>query len=323
MKKHLYTIVLLSTLLVTCNEKDDDFSGREQLRGRLSYLNIYTGDGQARPLAGKLVKAAYSPSDTLNYITSDSTDADGYFMFENMSGGKLYELFYIDTIGGVRYMAFTKETAPNNIINLVAANDSARQNGMYLETRLNGQPAGNTRICVFNNRDWFNADTCNGSSQSDFSDLNGRKIFYALTPNTYYIRAYKRMGNDLFIAIDSPVLISKTGIPRRTLNLVKVTALNGLTVTVQDKLGLPVSNIKVGIYNNYVTYKADTMVNASMFNGNTVADGSVTFPNLSPVGKYYARARSAIGNVVIAGSDSMGVNATGMSVLPVKVYETH
>ncbi|RYG27634.1 MAG: hypothetical protein EOO01_41050, partial [Chitinophagaceae bacterium] len=295
MNKKIFIAILLVVFQLSCDKKGGDFTGEEKLRGRLTYGDIYSGDGLVKPVAGKKVYLAYSPSDTLNYLYSDTTDADGYFSFENVAGGKGYDLFFSDSLNGIRYTAFKNVTPPNTTIDLLAGNDSIGQNGMYIETRLNGQLLANTDICVFNNQALFNADTCAGSNRSAPSDQSGRKIFYNFLPGTYYLRAYKRIGNDLYMATDTRQ-VARTGIPRIIFNLQKIeTIVNALTVQVQDASLLPVSSIKVGIYTNRAAFAVDTAINASLKSGNTGADGKIQFSNING-GYYYIRAYMTIGN---------------------------
>lgn len=319
MNKRIYIIGIVALLQLTCKKTEDDFKGTEKLAGRLSYRDIYSGDGIAKPLAKKIVRLAYSPSDTLNYLYSDSTDADGYFLFENVEKGRSYDLFYTDSIGGIRYNAFTTVVPPNTTISLVAGNDSTGQNGLYAETKLNGQLIGGVRICIFNNQTQFNADTCNGSYRSDVSDNSGRKIFYNLLPGSYYIKAYKKMGPDFYLASTTlPVVIGRLGIPRINFNLEKVVPVNTLAVHVQDLSLLPVSGITVGIYTNRAAYVADTTITAAYKTGPTEPDGNINFNDINP-GKYYVRARMVISNVRIAGSDSTTVTATGIAPVTVTI----
>lgn len=319
MNRNIFIIIVIAFLQLTCTKTEDDFKGTEKLAGRLSYRDIYSGDGIAKPLAKKIVRLAYSPSDTLNYLYSDSTDADGYFLFENVEKGRSYDLFFSDSINGTRYNAFATVAPPNTTINLMAGNDSTGQNGLYAETKLNGQLIGGVRICIFNNLSQFNADTCNGSYRSDVSDNSGRKIFYNLLPGSYYIKAYKKIGPDFYLTSTTvPVVVGRLGIPRISFNLEKVVPVNTFAVHVQDLAPLPVSGITVGIYTNRAAYAADTTVTNFYKSGLTEPDGNINFNDINP-GKYYVRARMVISNVRIAGSDSITVTATGITTLPVTV----
>ena len=317
MKKNIYIVALLSVFQLTCTEKQDDFSGREWIRGRLSYQDIYSGDGSLKPLGKKMVKLAYSPSDTLNYLYNDSTDADGYFIFKNAIKGLPYDLIFEDSIGGNRYLAFKTVVAPDTTVNLIAKNDTIRQNGLYIETKLNGQPAGAVRICIFNNEVSFNVDTCNGNFKSDFTDAFGKKIYYNIAPGNYYVRGFKRVGTDMYLAVATQTL-SRFGIPRVSLNLEKVTAVNGLTVEALDEGGLPVVGATVGIYRSRTVFNLDTLIQHSLPPLTTNNNGKVDFPDLVPA-KYYIRARLELADTILAGLDSMPVNASGFAIKPVTI----
>ena len=125
--KNRLSLFILIILFVHCNKRAD-VKENLKLEGVLTLINPFAGDGIARPLAGKEIKVAYSPSDTNHFMYKIFTDNKGYFTLEGLERNKIYDLFYEDTISDIKYVAFAQRK-PN--VSTTTLNDTIWMQATY------------------------------------------------------------------------------------------------------------------------------------------------------------------------------------------------
>ena len=72
--------ILILLMLSSCNKHNDD-PQNSYIRGRLFLTDTITNLAVDSPLAKKIVVLAEDNGDMLNYLYSDTTDNEGYFVF--------------------------------------------------------------------------------------------------------------------------------------------------------------------------------------------------------------------------------------------------
>lgn len=300
-------------ILFSCHKSQNDFTGNGSLRGRLSYLNKFNGQTVAIPLAGKTVKLAYAPSDTLNYLYSTVTDSAGYFSFIRVDEGKQYDIFFQDSVSGIPYAAFVTRQPTNDTVTLLATNDMTVQNGIYVQVLdNNNQKFGPVNICVFNNQTLAEADTCNGSIFKIVTDMNGQGVYYNLAAGTYYLRARLKVGKIVFSGIAN-VSANATGIAPVNLVLTQepTAPTNGFEVTLTDVNNSVIKQASVCVFNSRPLYLLDSC-DGKMETLTPDSLGKIRLHNI-PAGRYYFKAYATFGNTNFGGTDSIDVQASGVA----------
>lgn len=307
-----------SCLIVFSNcNKTDDTKGKEVLEGRLSYYDPYTGDGIPKALGSRSVKLSRVPTDTLNFLYSVKTDADGYFVFNRINKDSTYALFFDDTIQGTKYFAFDEYKGGKTNILLQAMPDANGQNILFGQTKDNNTQPMKATICVFNSKTLFDADTCNGSIEQLITDNFGRYVQYGLLPGTYYLRAKAQVGNVLYLGTATAVVKDNGFGPADIIMSPTNYYSNGVKITVLDSYGSPVGGANVYFFNNRTLFNAE-IISGSVFGLTTDNNGEKQLNNIIP-GKYLLFAKAAFGSVTLMGKDSVDISNTGVSVDTVRV----
>ncbi len=194
MKHSIISIVVLLVLFIysSCTKFENfnnDADGKNHIRGRVFYSDSIKGDGTFNYLPNVTLKIS-SSSDTINYIYSVRTDSFGYFLFPFVNSGDFY--ISADTvINGVQVSCKQPVTIKNSIDTLsVKLSHSNKQNGIvYTVTDINGGLINSCSVCLFSSKVLFYADsTCNGSTYTNSTNLNGRVSFLNVSPGNYYVK---------------------------------------------------------------------------------------------------------------------------------------
>ena len=312
MKYVITTILTIMFFALSCDKEDgNDVFGDKTIRGRLGYIDEYAANSIVRPLAKRLVKIAYSPSDKLNFLYIDTTDSEGYFNFTNLAD-KDYDIFFQDTVGGSRYGAFVTIRPPKDTLSLLATNDQLTQNGIFVKVTLQGQGVSKANVCLYNNKAAYDADTafaCANVVKTLTTDDAGGRVEYNLLPGEYYLRSSIKIGNDTYRGVQT-VTVQPNGIVSAPVQLQKVTAQNTLEVLVLDNFNTPVNNATVCLFTSRAVFVTDSTCSNVAASATTNSQGKATFFNLNTA-YYYARARIVLGSTIIKGTDSVNIPGPG------------
>ncbi|WP_207514394.1 MSCRAMM family protein [Longitalea luteola] len=305
------------SFIFSCHKSKNDFSGNGTLRGRLSYLNIFNGETLPKPLAGKIVKLAYAPSDTLNFLYKTVTDSAGYFSFIRVDEEKEYDIFFQDSINGMPYAAFVTRTPTNDTITLLATNNLSIQNGIYVQVVDNNrQKLGPVGICLFNNQTLALADTCNGSILKINTDINGRGVYYNLAAGPYFLRARKQIGNLVFSGMVNTE-VAVTGVKSIEL-ILSPEPVNGFEINITDENNRIINQASACVFNSRPLFQLDSCI-GKMETLMPDSLGRFKLHNI-PAGKYYFKAYARFGEIQFSGTDSIEVSATGIAKGNLKLF---
>lgn len=303
-------------IFFSCHKSSNDFKGNGTLRGRLSYLNKFNGQSIAKPLAGKKVKLAYYPSDTLNFLYSTVTDSAGYFSFTRVDERKEYDIFFQDSVESMPYVAFVTRRPNNDTITLLATTDMTVQNGLFVQVEdNNGQKLGPVGICVFNNQTLAEADTCNGSIFKMNADMNGQAVRYNVASGTYYFRARVKIGKIIFSGMTS-ASVTATEVKQIKLVLTQEPT-NGFEVSLTDTDNRPIAMGSICVFNSRSMYVLDSCY-GKMTTLLPDSLGKIRLNNI-PAGKYYFKSYLTIANTRFSATDSVEVQTMGITTGTLKL----
>lgn len=314
MKKYIFYLFLtLGGLFYAC-DKEDDFNGKEYLRGRLVYTDPLSGNGAPTGLAGKTVKLAAEGSDTLNYKYSAITDKEGYFSFTNLADAK-YDLFFRDTLGSAMLLAFDSRKPAEEAFLLNAVHDDASQNGMYVVVIDNqGNPLGNSSICVFNNPLLAQSDTCAGSVFQLQTDAQGRAVKYGIPVGDYYTGAKFNVNSVLYKGIVHN-RIGATGITSFELKMAATEQLlkTGFDLRIVDDNNQPLGTSQICVYNSKILSEAGNCL-GSIFQLTADINGKANKYGITP-GTYYFTVIAKYGDLELTGKAEVAVEKDAVATV--------
>lgn len=300
------------------NDLGGDLSGKAGIHGRLFLTDPFLSKSQAQPLSDKTVKLRYAgSSDTLNYLYSLKTDADGYFTFPNLTEGKLYTVFYDEVIKNVEYFgkdsikASTDLNAASYQLRIYAGVSPINQNGiLFTVNDQNGNVAKGATINLFTSATstGYVLGTSDGSSHTLKTDSNGHASFYTPVNTTYYALATTTVGPVMSIARQTVTPDKK--VAPVTLQLQPA---GGIHLETQDKSGNPIGNVSVCVFTSQELFKRDTCEasNFQLISDNFGKADKYPLPN----GKYYFLGVLPLKNTTLMGRDSIVINKTTNTVI--------
>jgi hypothetical protein len=223
-KKYILAVSLLASLCMACKkfkETKDDSAGNLHLRGRVFYTDDILLAGTTKPLGKTLVKIGYPADNGINYLYSVISDADGYFLFENLAPSTDYFLFADSSIGEVKF-------SRNRIVNLTTSNDTASltlipattgQNGFVYTVRdASGGLIKNCAVCAYSSFVLAAADTgftCNGSTWQLQATNELGKTYKMNVPPADYVVLFKAAATNLTLKIRDTITVGINGIVRK------------------------------------------------------------------------------------------------------------
>lgn len=316
MKSYITAAIILVIIIVAgCNKiKHDDLYGDGILAGQLTYYNPYSGEYILKPAGKRTVHIAYSPSDTLNFIYNATTNDLGYFVFTNLDKDKRYDLFFSDTIGGVRYTAFLTRSPYIDTLRMVALPDTFLQNGLSLTIRgINNQPLQSVGATAYDNHDAYLSDSINntttGGVHAFTTGIYGTDIWFNAPPGTYYIIARKTAGALLLTGYSTATI----GVRNITLvTLVLSSPQNTLNVHVTDIYNTPVNGVSVYLYTSKALWLSDTVTHSFFsYSATSNSTGVAIFSNLPPTNYFVSAYKKITDSVKLAGAETLVMPATG------------
>lgn len=193
------------------DKKQDDL----YIRGRLFLTDTLTQNNINIPLGNKSVQLAESNGDLLNFLYSDTTDKDGYFVFNllNSSSEKDFIVRYEEKVSEVWYSGSASAKKGQANIALVAELSQTRQNGFYtfVKDSLNGGMPG-AKVYLFNSRVLAEINSPAGAVDSLVANSTGRIFKLNINPGLYYLNAIKKVDTLVFEKRLFEVTIAEKGI---------------------------------------------------------------------------------------------------------------
>lgn len=266
MQNNFLSIFLLALLFMgSCKkselEKDNDLAGSKHIRGRLFLYDMETRQANGQPIANRKLLMRYTNSaDSNNYLFSTTTDAAGYFIFQNLKENTSYRIFFEDTIGKTLYSVHKDFTAPQDSVQLTATLNESKQNGFILSIKdANGTGTiKDAKVCVFTSESLFNGGTCEGSLFTLTSNEQGKAFAFQLPAGTYYLNATITINGVALTARKSIQVTAGKGISRTDLNLSTPAAANSLQITTVDQNGALIPNAQLCFFTSRVLFNRDT-----------------------------------------------------------------
>ena len=208
----LFALVLCAGAL-SCkkySEAPDDLHGTGYIRGRVYLADSLTGN--FTPVATSGIQLFLSDSDTgVNFTWKDTSDADGYFLFQHLEDNKKYSLFSENVTGGIIYyqrMAVSPTTG--DLIVILSPKPSGQTGVAFFVADPVGNPVTGATVCLFSNG-LVPADTfCTGSVWSDASNTLGRAAKIGLQHGQYIAVIKYNTNNAAYIQRDTFTLNSDT-----------------------------------------------------------------------------------------------------------------
>jgi|GEM_PF-4509086 len=329
MKISLYFFAILSLFVAAGCDKDhaDDLKGEKSLAGRLMHKNAYTGKDHDLPLGGKKVFIAYNPSDQLNYIYSVVTDAQGYFRFTNLEEKRAYDIFYADSIGGLKYHASVTRKPGIDTLYLLATPDMAVQNGLAIIVQDSaGSNIQGVDAYVYDSYEIFKADsaagTTTGAKHKFASNEYGRDAWFNIAPATYYVMAREERSGILLLGFGRET-VKPAGVTTLTIKLAGPDkyAKNGLVLRVKDQWGNSMQGAKGFVYDSYELYRTDSTAGTTggaMHQLTTNAYGKASWLNIVPR-QYFVIAKKENGGTVLTGYGRVAVPANDTAGVDINV----
>ncbi len=198
-------IIAAICLIASC-QKDHKL----YVRGRLFVTDSLLLNVKDFPLARKRVMLAANAKDSLNFIYSDSTDANGYFIFNLQDdGANDFKVRFSDSIGGYKYYGVQSAHKGDDGVSLTAYLDSTNLTGVSIVNAdsLNGHFA-NAVVSFFPGIVQANLDDATGATLNIMADGNGIASTYKLKPGMYYINSKKAVDTMVFQIKAAPLNVT-------------------------------------------------------------------------------------------------------------------
>jgi hypothetical protein len=209
--KQAYVFISILSIFFACTkvEKHDGL----YIRGRLFLYDTITQSSSNVPLANKRVVLAQNNGDSLNYLYADTTDADGYFLFDLLNDGKdSFVVRYEEKVNTYQYKAFQAIAKGEKSVVLTARLDEATQNGFtgYIKDSLGGNMPGAT-LHVYNSIVLAEINNSSGAIETVTASNTGRVYKLNLPAGKYYLNASKQVDTIVFQRIAKEITLNKNG----------------------------------------------------------------------------------------------------------------
>lgn len=261
MKQAIIIYTLLLMLLWSCNKGIE--ADNQYLRGRLFLLDTITQTSKGVPVANRKVLLSL-PGDSLNYLYSTKTDADGYFSFTLLADGQNdFVLRTFDSTKGYIYRSRKDVKRGQTNLVLVEQLDETAQNGFVLKTTdESGNLFTGAKVYFYKSLALAVQNSPAGFIDSFTSNKDGKLFKLGLAPGLYYVNALKTVDTAIFQRTLKQVNIPATGFLYDTIQLNrKVTNYrNGFTLVVMDSLGGYIPNATVYLYNSQVLAASNSLL---------------------------------------------------------------
>lgn len=211
--KALYILTAIITILLSCTKVENQKG--LFIRGRLLLFDTITQSRMNTPLANKRVVLAENNGDSLNYLYADTTDADGYFLFDLLNDGKTsFVIKYEERVNSYLYTARKTISKGETDIAVQAALDTIKQNGfiIYAKDTAGGIIPGTT-LRIYNSPVLAAINDPAGVVDSVTASNTGKIFKLNLPPGPYYLNARRLVADTiLFQRIGKTIQLGSSGI---------------------------------------------------------------------------------------------------------------
>ena len=269
--------------------------GDENIAGQLRIRVSYADDPLGTPLAGARINLhdAADP-DTLNYLFSSNTDAEGFFKFTWLTSSKEYVLRYRDSIDGALYTA-TSEPAlvGSNPLTLTATVARSGQTGVQLLVLgPSGSPASGVRSCFYRDSLIANAadsTTCAGAAFTLTSGTAGTAAKYGMAAGEYILLSYLDVGKQR-LRSRNKLSVTSNQVVNATIHLAPPPPNPRIiTLITRDANSEPLPGAQVCLYTSRLLRSASDNCAGAAYSYTIAATGSHTTP-APPDSRYYGLA---------------------------------
>ncbi|MGV3766064.1 MAG: hypothetical protein ACO1NW_08055 [Chitinophagaceae bacterium] len=205
----LLSIVTIVTLVIAC--KKDENEKRMYIRGRLFLWDTIAQQKINVPLGNKKVLLTDTPADTLNFQYSDSTDAQGYFIFDLLDNGRNdFVVRYSDSIHGFHYKGSSSVKRGEDTVALFAHLDTVNLTSAVVTCydTINGTIPG-TIVSFYPSEVMAKISDTTLATLSVKADNYGRAVTFSLKEGKYYVNAIRKADTIIFKKIAQPVSLNK------------------------------------------------------------------------------------------------------------------
>jgi hypothetical protein len=316
--KNLLIFSIILILFTSCNkETDGNLSGDKIMIGRLMLSDPLIQGATIVSLPQKKVVIRESQStDLSNYMFSTTTDAQGYFRFDNLKESVEYTVAYEEVVDGILYQSDYNHQKPTNELAVIARIATNKQNGMVFQaTDEFGNILKEAEICIFTNSNspGYVKSSCDGSSYQLKTDANGKTKLFGIGAGSYYVLANKTIGG--LVYTEKQLVTLANEVKQVVIKVVKPATKNGISFSVTDNSGNLMKEADLCVFKSntslgYLNGNCD----GSSYQYKTDANGEAKMTDI-PAGTYYVLVSKMVGGVpmtakttVVVGTDPVTVN---------------
>ncbi len=314
MIKIIFVLSLFAVFMLGCKKHNEKLENL-YIRGRLFLTDTIANLAIDSVLSKKIVHLAEDNGDTLNFLYSDTTDNDGYFVFNLLNDGKTnFVIRYEEKMNGIIYSANQQVTKGQNNIAVDAVPNQTKQNALHLivADSANGRVV-NATAWVFNSALLFAADTSAGKIFDMTTDnVHGVSNRFNIPAGRYYLRVKTKIGSIEFKG-EGITDIENIGIKTLVIIINRVSNIrNGFQLLILDSLSTPVNNVQVYGYRSKSVFLIDSANANSIFTLSSNSAGQASLYNIDSA-RYYLRTVKQVGNTVFRSMDSVDVNNSAIT----------
>ncbi|SHM75114.1 hypothetical protein SAMN05444266_110227 [Chitinophaga jiangningensis] len=203
----LLVAVLIYTIVSSCTKTDKKL----YLRGRLFVSDEILLGKKDLPLAQKRVLLVDNENDSLNFLYSDTTDIEGYFLFNLLNDNKdHYTVRFTDTINGYRYFGSQPVARGEENILLTIRLDNSTLNYIKISSQdTAGGGIPNAKVSFFTSSVLAQLGDTTAATLVGTADGYGDFVTYKLKPGTYYVNSQKSVDTMKFEKLAQEVQIER------------------------------------------------------------------------------------------------------------------
>jgi hypothetical protein len=286
--------------------------------GKLQLTDVQTQNVTAKPLASKTVYLCLAEEyDGLNFLYSNTTDAEGYFKFTGLNKTKNYIVFYKETISGVIFSAKSEIlTGPQPKYALQAGLAGGQTGVLATVQDAQGNPIKGATVCFGISPFPASIGVCDGMNYSSAAtDELGHGSVFNVSPNTYYALAKISINNVVYTdKVTVPVTAGSLATPIFKVNTPTSPVIStSLTLQLTDVSGVPLPSGHYCLFTSRTLFRRDTC-EVSNYSVNVDATGKGTITNI-PAAYYYILGELALKKSKLLGHDSLLLGNTPFNLI--------